>query len=189
MDKFEETVNELKTDIEDLDKEVESKLEGLDEDKKARISELVEKAKTAINTSIEKVSAVINEIDDSEKLDDLLDKIKAKAKEAVDYTTNRIDALINGEKTVDIDRLHDDIMAEFDKVKENEVVRKTTVLIKEGYAKINEFFEKPEVQDTIKKAKKTTIKVAEKGVEGLKKVLDVKEDEVKPEELENKEEN
>ena len=189
MDKFEETVNELKTDIEDLDKEVESKLEGLDEDKKARISELVEKAKTAINTSIEKVSAVINEIDDSEKLDDLLDKIKAKAKEAVDYTTNKIDALINGEKTVDIDRLHDDIMAEFDKVKENEVVRKTTVLIKEGYAKINEFFEKPEVQDTIKKAKKTTIMVAEKGVEGLKKVLDVKDDEVKSEEPENKEEN
>ena len=188
MNKFEDTVNTLKAYIEDLDNKLLEKLEGLDDNKKERAKELVEKAKTAINNSVEKVGNVINDIQDQEKLDDLLDKIKAKGKEAVDYTLDKIENLTNQDDNVDIDKLHDDVMAEFDKLKENEVVRKTTVFIKDGYAKINEFLERPEVQSTINKAKKTTIKVAEKGVEGLKKVLVVKEDEPEVEETENKDE-
>lgn len=177
MNKFEETVDELKNDVTELENDLASKIDDLDDDKKQRAQELVNKAKIAINNVIEKVGAVIEDIDDQDKLNDLLDKVKAKAREAMDYTVSKIDALKNGESTIDIDKLHDDVMAEFDKLKENEAIRKTTVLIKEGYAKINEFLERPEVQDTINKAKKTTIKVAEKGVEGLKKVLDVKQDE------------
>ena len=176
MNKFEETVNELKADIDELEESFTAKTIEIDESKKAQARELVDKAKKAINTSIEKVSAVIEKLEDSEKLDDLLDKLKAKSKEAVDYTLDKIDALINNEPEISIDELHDEIMAEFENLKGNETIRKTTVLIKQGAAKINEFLEKPEVKDTINKAKKTTIKVAEKGVEGLKKVLEAKEE-------------
>ena len=182
MSKFEEVVVELKDDIEELETKVAEKLDGLDDSKKNIAIDFKDKAVGAINVAIDKISGVIENITDQEKLDDLLDKVKAKSREAIDYTLEKIDALKNDDSQIDIDKIHDDIMAEFDKLKGNEVIRKTTVLIKEGYAKINEFLDRPEVQETINKAKHTTIKVAEKGVEGLKKVLDVKEDETKPEE-------
>ena len=37
--------------------------------------------------------------------------------------------------------------------------------------RINEFFERPEVKEAINKAKVTTVNIAEKGVENLKKAL------------------
>lgn len=176
MNKFDKTVKELKTDIKELETEFSKRTEGLDEVTKQKAAELVEKTKVVINSSIEKVSAVIKDLADEEELNDLLDKIKAKAKEAVDYAIEKIDDLINNGGQTDIDKLHDDIMADFDKLKESDIYKTTTVLIKEGYAKINEFLEKPEVKETIKKAKKTTIDLAEKGVAGLKKVLEDKDE-------------
>lgn len=176
MNKFDKTVKELKADIKELETEFSKRTEGLDEVTKQKAAELVEKTKVVINSSIEKVNAVIKDLADEEELNDLLDKIKAKAKEAVDYAIEKIDDLINNGGQTDIDKLHDDIMADFDKLKESDIYKTTTVLIKEGYAKINEFLEKPEVKETIKKAKKTTIDLAEKGVAGLKKVLEDKDE-------------
>lgn len=176
MNKFEETKKELKEDIKKLEKEVSSLVDGIDEDKKKKVMEVVNKTKNVINSSIEKVSAVINDLSDEEQLNDLLDKIKAKAQEAVDFAINKINTIISDDTKTDIDSLHDDIMNEFDRLKESDIYKQTTVLIKEGYSKINEFLEKPEVKATIKKAKATTIKVAEKGVESLKKVLADKEE-------------
>lgn len=184
MAKFDETINEMKSHIDKLEENLASKSEILDDETKQKAKELVDKAEVAINTAIDKVSSAIEEIKDNEKLDDLLDKMKAKSLEAVDYTIEKIDALTNKTSTFDIDALHDEIMDEFEKLKENEAFKKTTVLIKEGAAKINEFFEKPEVKETINKAKATTINIAEKGVEGLKKIL-----EDKPENTEDNQDN
>ena len=174
MTKFEKTVKALKEDIADLEKSFNKATADLDEATKLKAREIVEKTEDTINRSIDKVSAVINDIKDEEKMNDLLDKVKAKAKEATDYAGERIDAIINNNDGIDIDKLHDDIMAEFDKLKETDAFKKTTVLIKEGYDKINEFLDKPEVKQAINKAKTTTISIAEKGVEGLKKVLETK---------------
>lgn len=176
MNKFEETVEELKSHVAELETEFSTRTENLNDETKAKALELVEKTKDVINTSIEKISAVIDNIKDEEKLNELLDKVKAKSKEAVEFTIDKIDDLTNTNDEFDYNSLHDDIMHGFDQLRENETFKKTTVLIKEGYAKINEFLDKPEVKETINKAKATTIKVAEKGVEGLKKVLDVKEE-------------
>lgn len=174
MNKFDATVKELKDDIADLEKDFAKVSKDLDEASKLKAKELLKNTENTINKSIDKVSAVIDDIKDEEKLNDLLDKIKAKAKEATDYTLEKINNLKNGEDEISIDQLHDDIMAEFDKLKDSEAYQVTKVLVKEGYDKINEFLAKPEVQDAISKAKKTTIKVAEKGVESLKKVLEDK---------------
>ena len=138
--------------------------------------DVVNKTKKVINSSIEKVGAVLKDLTDEEQLNDLLDTIKAKAQEAVDFALSKINSIKNDETKVDVNNLYGDIMNEFDKLKESDIYKQTTVLIKEGYAKINEFLEKPEVKAKIKKAKATTIKVAEKGVEGLKKVLADKEE-------------
>lgn len=171
MKKFDSTVKELKADIAKLEKNFGKVTEDLDEATKLKASEIVKKTENVINNSINKVSAALETIQDEEQLNDLLDKIKAKAKEATDYALEKVQAIANGEDN-EIEQLHDDIMAEFDKLKETDVYKTTTVLIKQGYDKVNEFLTRPEVQEAIKKAKKTTIKVAEKGVQGLKKVLD-----------------
>lgn len=173
MSKFDDTVKELKEDIKELEDEFSSKTKDVDETTKRKAHEFVENTEKVINSAINKVSQAIDNIKEDEKLDELLDKVKAKAKEAIDFALDKIDALINNDPKSNIDALHDDIMDEFDKLKETEAFKKTTVLIKEGYVKLNEFLEKPEVQTKIKQAKVTTINIAEKGVEGLKKVLDV----------------
>lgn len=173
MKKLDSTVKELKGYVSDLDKYLNSKINKLDDDKKKKARELVKKTKKAINASIDKVADAIETIGDKDKLNELLDMIKAKSKEAVDYTIDKIEDLINNKSEPTIDDIQKDIMDEFNKIKDSETFKKTKVLVKEGYAKINEFLEKPEVQAKIKEAKKTTIRVAEKGVEGLKKVLDV----------------
>lgn len=174
MKKYDATVKELKADIAELEKNFARTSKDLDEVTRIKAKELLKNTENTINKSIEKVGAAIKDIQDEEKLNDLLDKIKAKAKEATDYTLEKIKVLSDSEKKTDIDKLHDDIMAEFDKLKDTDTYKATKVLVKEGYDKINEFLKKPEVQEAIKKAKKTTINVAEKGVESLKKVLEDK---------------
>ena len=175
MNKTEKTINDLKKNIEKLKKELEKKTKGLDPETKAKIKALEEKTVAAINSSIEKIKVAIKNFGEDEDFNALLDKIKAKTKEAVDYTLNKVDDIINGKNEYTLNDLHNEIMAEYDKIKETETFKRTKVLVKEGYSKINEFLEKPEVKSSIKKAKLTTINMAEKGVAGLKKVLDVEE--------------
>lgn len=177
MTKLEQTIKEMKEDIADLEEDFKSKADKFDDEAKEKATVAVEKAKAAINNSIEKVSAAINDIEDDEKLDAFLDKIKAKSMEAVDYTKNKIDEIANKTSNESLGQLHDDVMAEFDKIKESDTIKKTTEFLKDMDTKINEWFERPDVQAAIKKAKVTTVNVAEKGVEGLKKVL--KTDEIK----------
>ena len=172
MNKFDETVKELKEDIKELEKEFEKRTKGLDKETKKAARSFVDRTEKVIEAVIEKVGVVIKELKDDDQLEELLDKAKAKAKEAIDYTLDKIDTVINNGPETEIDRLYADVMAEFDSLKQSDIYKTTSVLIKEGYTKLNEFLDKPEVQDKIKKAKKTTISLAEKGVEGLKKVLD-----------------
>lgn len=171
MTKLEQTIKEMKEDIADLEEDFKSKVDKLDDETKEKAQAAVEKTKAAINNSIEKVSAAIDDIEDDEKLDAFLDKVKAKSMEAVDYTKNKIDEIANKTSNESLEQLHDDVMAEFDKIKESDTIKKTTEFLKDMDVKINEWFERPDVQAAIKKAKVTTVNVAEKGVEGLKKVL------------------
>ena len=52
------------------------------------------------------------------------------SKEAVDYTLDKIENLTNQDDNVDIDKLHDDVMAEFDKLKENKRNKNKNILPK-----------------------------------------------------------
>lgn len=172
MSKYELTIKELKDDIKDLEKEFEKRTKGLDKETIAAARKFVDRTEKVIEAVIDKTSAVIKELKDDEQLEELLDRLKAKAQEAVDYALEKIDTVINSGPETELDRLYDDVMAEFDSLKDTEVYKTTSVLIKDGYAKFNEFLGKPEVQETISKAKKTTISLAEKGVAGLKNILE-----------------
>lgn len=172
MNKTDNTIKELKSNIEELKKEFTKKAKKLDKDKKVIAEEIVDKAINVINYSIKKITILVKTVKDDDKLCEILDTIKAKSKETVDFASAKLDDLINKTPKDNFEVIYGDIMDEFDKFKESDLFKSTKVFVKEGYDKLNEFLEKPEVQEKIKKAKAATIKYAEIGVEGLKKVLE-----------------
>lgn len=172
MTKFEETVKEMESQVEELETDLAEKTQNLDEANKERARALVDKTEEAIKTSIEKVKNIINDVQQDEKLDEFLDKVKAKSMEAVDFTKEKINELTQKvDKENKLDKLGEDIMTEFDKIKESDAFKKTADFLNDISSKVADFFEKQEVKDAINKAKTTTVRVAEMGVEGLKKAL------------------
>lgn len=177
MTKFEDTVKEMESQVEELENDLAEKVEKLDEAGKEKAKALVEKTEEAIKSSIEKVRSIINDVQEDEKLDEFLDKVKAKSMEAVDFTKEKVSELTKkADKENKLDKLGEDILAEFDKLKESDAFKKTADFLNDISAKVNDYFNKPEVKDVINKARTTTINIAEKGVEGLKKVLEPKEE-------------
>lgn len=179
MEKLDKTIEEINSQVEEFEKEAKKKIDNYDEETGKKAQALVDKTKAVVDSTIEKLNNVINDIKDDERLDDFLDKIKAKSKESIDFTLEKIDSLST---RITLDDIHDEIISEFDKLKENDTFKKTADLLKEVETKINEFFERPDVKEKINKAKVTTVNIAEKGVEGLRKVLitdENKDDETK----------
>ncbi|MBQ6559446.1 MAG: hypothetical protein IJL85_01315 [Erysipelotrichaceae bacterium] len=183
MTKFEDTVKEMESQVQDLENDLAEKADKLDDEGKERAKALVNKTEEAIRSSIEKVRNIINDVQEDDKLDEFLDKVKAKSMEAVDFTKTKVAELTKEkEEKRTLEDLASDIMAEFDKIKETDAFKKTADFLSDIGSKVNEFFEKPEVKGAINKAKTTTVNIAEKGVEGLKRALkteDVPAEEVK----------
>ena len=176
MQKFDDTVKEMESQVKELEDDLAEKVEKLDEEGKEKAKALVEKTEEAIRSSIEKVKGIINDVQEDEKLDEFLDKVKAKSMEAVDFTKGKIAELTKKpEEKKTLEDLGNDIMAEFDKIKESDAFKKTADFLSDIGDKVNEFFEKPEVKAAINKAKTTTVSIAEKGVENLKKALKTEE--------------
>ena len=177
MTKYEDTVKEMESQVEDLENDLADKADQLDDAGKEKAKALVEKTEEAIKSSIEKVRSIINDVQEDDKLDEFLDKVKAKSMEAVDFTKGKVNELTQkANKDNRLDKLGEDIMAEFDKLKESDAYKKTADFLSDISAKVNDYFNKPEVKEVINKARTTTIKVAEKGVENLKKALEPKEE-------------
>ncbi len=177
MQKFDDTVKEMESQVKELEDDLAEKVEKLDDEGKVKAKALVEKTEEAIRSSIEKVKGIINDVQEDEKLDEFLDKVKAKSMEAVDFTKGKIAELTRkpDEKGRTLEDLGNDIMAEFDKIKESDAFKKTADFLSDIGDKVTEFFEKPEVKAAIHKAKTTTVSIAEKGVENLKKALKTEE--------------
>ena len=177
MSKFDDTVKEMESQVKELEDDLAGEIDKLDEEGKQKAKALVERTEEAIRSSIEKVRTVITNVKEDEKLDEFLDKVKAKSMEAVDFTREKVQELTakkeESEKT--LDDASNDIMGVFDNIKESETLKKTAEFLSDINKKINEFFERPEVKEAIDKAKIKTVNIAEKGVEGLKKVLNTEE--------------
>lgn len=175
--KKDKTISEIKDYVMDLDKNVSKKVSKLDGESKEYGQQILEDTKYVINTAIEKINDAYNQIKNDERVDEFLDRVKAKAKEAVELAKTKIDDLqYYGAKKRPLDELYDDVMSGFDQLKKSDAYSKTQVVLEDISSRVHEFLDKPEVQDTIKKVKTTTINLAEKGVAGLKKVLDTNKD-------------
>ena len=172
MTKFEDTIKEMESQVNELENDLAAKTEQLDESNKEKAKALVDKTEEAIKTSIDKIKSIITEVQEDEKVDEFLDKVKAKSMEAVEFTKEKVAELTKKvEKDNTFEKISADIMAEFDKIKETDAFKKTADVLTDLSGKLNEFLNKPEVKDAINKAKVTTVNIAEKGVDGLKKVL------------------
>ena len=171
MNKFEDTMKQMQQNVEELSKYVAEKTKELNNSEtKEKVEVLVKKTQDAIGASMKKVNDVIGNVADDDKLDEFLDKIKAKSQEAVNFTKDKVDSMTRT-SAPSLEDLGKEIMAEFDKLKDTEVFKNTADFLKDLGGKINEFMDKPEIQSAITKAKTTTINLAEAGVDGLKKVL------------------
>ena len=178
MNKFEDTVKEMESQVQELEENLAKEVKDLDEEGKEKARILVSKTEEAIKSSIEKVRSVIENVKEDEKVEEFLDKVKAKSMEAVEFTKEKIAELSSKTEPTNnetLDKVGGDILAEFDKIKESETMKNITDFLTDINKKMNEFFEKPEVKEVINKAKVTTVNIAEKGVEGLKKVLNTEE--------------
>ena len=177
MSKFEDTVKEMESQVKELEDDLAGEIDKLDEEGKEKAKALVERTEEAIRTSIEKVRTVIVNVKEDEKLDEFLDKVKAKSMEAVDFTKEKVQELTAKKEEEDpmLDEASNDIMSVFENIKESDTLKKTAEFLSDINKKINDFFERPDVKEAIAKAKIRTVNIAEKGVEGLKKVLNTEE--------------
>ena len=152
MTKFEDTVKEMESQVEELENDLADKADQLDDAGKEKAKALVEKTEEAIKSSIEKVRSIINDVQEDDKLDEFLDKVKAKSMEAVDFTKGKVNELTQkANKDNRLDKLGEDIMAEFDKLKESDAYKKTADFLSDISAKVNDYFNKPEVKEAADK--------------------------------------
>jgi len=175
MENYKKTIKKLKTMYSDLDAYVKSKYDDLSAENKEAIEGLLEKTKSAIDLSIEKINQAIDFDNSEEELNEFLGKVADKAEEAIDFTKAKIEMLVNEVPKENLDDIFSSLEFEFNKVKESDSFKKATTFVKNVGVSINNYLEKPEVQEKITKAKKTTVKIAEKGVEELKKILNTDE--------------
>ncbi len=176
MTKFEDTVKEMESQVQELEKDLAVKAETLDDEGKEKAKALVNKTEESIRSTIEKVRGIISDVQEDDRLEEFLDKVKAKSMEAVDFTKEKVAELTKKTENDDrLERLGNDITSEFDKIRESDAFKKTADLLSDINAKISEFMSRPEVRNAINKAKTTTVNIAEKGVESLKKALNTED--------------
>jgi len=175
MENYKKTIKKLKTMYSDLDAYVKAKIDEVSDDNKEVVDELLKKTKEAIDLSIDKINEAVNFDNSEEELNEFLNKVSDKAEEAIDFSKAKIEMLINEVPKQDLDEVFANLESKFNEVKESDTFKKATKFIKGVGVSINEYLEKPEVQEKINKAKVTTINIAEKGVEELKKILNTDE--------------
>ena len=100
MTKFEDTVKEMESQVQELEKDLAAKVENLDDEGKQKAKALVEKTEQAIKSTIDKVKNVIADVQEDEKLDEFLDKVKAKSMEAVEFTKVKVSELTIRKKII-----------------------------------------------------------------------------------------
>ena len=175
MKKYQSVIKDLNTKLEELKQFAEDKIKNLDENKKEQISELLDKTATAIDNAVEKIEELGKQKIDEEKFKEFLNKVANKANESIDFAKAKINEIILDDDK-NLNDVFENISAEFDKVRESDLFKKASEVVNDIGNGINEFLEKPEVKETIKKVKITTINIAEKGLDGLKKVLNTDEE-------------
>ena len=186
----------IEKDIKDLTKTLEKEIDNL----KDKASEVIEdeRVQNALNTITDKTVDFLDEVkekvgdlweyySDPEEIARIVENIKVVSKNVYDASLAKINEVKNNKDVqkavasaenflkVTYDKTADVAKDTFDKAMENDDVKKAFDTALSAYNNVKdivtEYFEKPEVQENIDKAKDFTIDIAEKGVAALKKWL------------------
>lgn len=186
----------IEIEIKKLSEQLEKQIENL----KEKASETVEdeRVQKVLNTIKDKTTEFLGEIKekvtdlwdyytDPEEVAKIVENIKVLSKNAYDVSLAKIDeiknnkdiqnALVSAETFLKktYDKTSDVAKDTFNKAMENDDIKNAFDNAVSAYNNVKDvvtdYFEKPEVQNNIEKAKDITIDVAEKGVDALKKWL------------------
>lgn len=193
MSRIDDSIKKMNDFIEDIEKEVISHSINLGEEGKKQVRELADKTILTINNSINKLNEMKEKISDDSQLDNFLERLELKCKDVADFTKAKIDEIkpatqenIN-ELKADLEKGFDDFKKEYEDTKkdikketvsayqkllENENIKSAIKLAEAAKDKIVEFYNDPRTQKAINQAKLKTIELAEKGLDGLKEILD-----------------
>lgn len=162
--------NENKNVVEEIVDDLKEKAEGIDKaiegTTNTKITEIKNKTIEALNMASKKVIEVANEMADSEEIAKSADYIKNKAKELYENALQKIEEIKKDEQVNNAINTAGEYLNEASKkIEESEVYQN----VKET---IDNFTNKPEVKETIDKARYGTVDLAEKALETLKQWLD-----------------
>ena len=183
---------EVKNLTETLEKQIsnlKNKANDVIEDERVQkvLTTITDKTVDFLGEVKDKLSNLWEYYSDPEEVAKIVDSIKVVSKNVYDASLAKINevknnkdvqkALTSAEKFLKstYDKTSDVAKDSFDKAMENEDIKKTFDSAVAAYNNVKDivtdYFEKPEVQDNIDKAKDFTIDIAEKGVAALKKWL------------------
>lgn len=201
MSRIDETISKMQEFIEGIKDETLKHIENLDEEGKLQARTLADKTISTINSSIEKLNNMKETVNEDNDLEDFLNRLEGKCKDVADFTISKIEEIKPVVK-VDVQELKNDLEKDFDdfkkdlvgiknaaaraigiekkddskptyaKLLENEYVKNSIKFAKYTKDKAVEFYNDPKTQKAINEAKLETIKLAEKGLEKLKELLE-----------------
>lgn len=194
VDDINQTVEELKAKIDQISKETPLDIENKDIEvdvAKEADKNYKENATKVLNAAIEQIKESSEKIKNDEELHKMIENIKRIAEETVASLKKQYTDFINDPKVRQsyndvkeqaitmYEKMQDYVSVQIQKLKENEELMKKVSDLNESidkgimYAneKINEFTSRPEVNETIEKAKDLAIDLAERSTEALKNWL------------------
>lgn len=197
IESIEQTVEDLKKKIEELSEEQEKEETAESANK---MNELKENAKEAVTASFEDLKDKAAKVANSEEMQKTVSYIKENAMKAVTGAKDKIEEIRNDPKTVETtdkavkairniaesvnekaQRASDYIYDHMDEgTRENlaSAYDNAEKKISDGSRKVvqgvNEFYNRPDVQETVEKAKETASRLFSKGSETLKDMLNKK---------------
>ncbi len=177
---LEYTINYLDEKIDEIGAYADMRSNDMPEDVVNKVTKLKDRSVTVLNDVKNKVIDTASKVSHDEEFALFLDQVVEKSEAAVEYTKTKIDETVamvrHDEKLKEASR---QIQDTFDEIKNNDEVKEMVSSIKEVtasiYSQIEDYMSKPETQETIAKAKVSTVKIAEKGVTALKKLLKVED--------------
>lgn len=181
--KVSETVEQMKAKIDEISNEAQK----VDGPNASKAKELSEKATDILKQASDKLMDVWKNITDPEEVKKALDFVSTKSKEVYDTSMKKIKEFVESDETKKVvneaeqfikdagDKASEVLKGAYDKAMENPDVKKIADGVSKTYndavKAVDNFLEKPEVQQGIEKAKDVTIDYAEKAVAALKEWL------------------
>jgi len=191
MSKIDETILKLRAFIEDITIKENEKNENLEPEDKEKVNAIANKTIQTIQNSIQRIDAMKDQIFDENEMNEFLDRLIDKCQDITDFTVTKMnevkprvranladlkEELDKGFEEIKNFNFKSQAEESYEKILENENVKKAIQFAKDTKDKAIEFYNKPQTQEAINNAKLKIIDVAEKGLDTLKVILEKEDD-------------